>query len=119
MIVEVLGLVAYEVSTFAAGWFGLKLLSGKSLAKSMAGIQQTKTIPVIGGMLKNKIGAQTKREMYLSNKAVKALRAATQYQEFRLLLVLLTRKISEHIKKGKLGSISDSIGCSRRAHCDG
>jgi|SRR5665213_3103057 len=116
MIVEVIGLIAYEITTFAAASFGLKILSGNSLKKRMAGIRTSKKIPIINGILKKELGNISKRERWLSTKATNAIRNATQYEEFKLLSVLVSRKVRQHVKESRLGSNSSSNGCARRVN---
>jgi hypothetical protein len=114
MIVAALGVVVYEITTFAAASLGLKMLSGDSLNKRMAGIKTSKKIPVINGILKKQVGKISKRERWISNKAVNALRRATQYEEFKLISVLVSRKVRQHVKETRLVKTGSRIGCAGR-----
>lgn len=95
MIIEILAVVGYEVVTTAAAMLGLKALSGNNIQRQMLGLKQPKRLPVVDGYLKRQLGGTTKMEERLSRKAVKVINHISQYQAFRMLLIMAGRKIRE------------------------
>src|SRR5271157_2821032 len=93
MIIE---LIAYELVTTAGGLLGLKALSGANVSKQMIGINGPKPLPIIDSYLKRQVGHVSKREAWLSTKAVKTINRLSQYQAFKYILVLAGRKAREY-----------------------
>jgi hypothetical protein len=93
----ILELIIYEVSTTAASLLGLKALAGGGVKRQMLGLKQPKRLPVIDGYLKRQLGETTKLEEKLSRTAVKAVNHLSQYQAFRLILIMAGRKIKHEI----------------------
>jgi hypothetical protein len=105
MFIEIL---AYEFITTGAGLLGLKALSGASINKRLAGINQPKRIRFVDSYLSRLLGPTTKTERYLARKAAKAINKISQYQASQSLMILGLRKAREH----KLGKSSKDISCS-------
>jgi hypothetical protein len=107
VIIEVLGVVAYEVVTTAVGVLGLKAISGDSLRKRMASLNQPKHLPVVDKFLKRELGHISKQEQWLAIKAAKAVNTASKYEAFKLILILLARKARtyENHSKGSRGTV--------------
>lgn len=84
--------VIYEVVTTAGSFLGFKMLTGNRFRR-LKGLNLPKQVPVIDNILKNKIGVITKREKWLANKAAKTINRISQYEAFKLLLVLAGRSV--------------------------
>lgn len=110
MLIEIIGVVGYEVVTTALGLAGLKFMNG-GLKKKLQGINRPKTLPLIDTYLKRQLGPLSKSEQWVSKKAVKAINRMTQYQSFRLLLILASRKVRE---REALSQNSNSTTRTRR-----
>lgn len=91
MIIEYL---LCEVGTTIGGMCGLKLLRLSNLNARMDSISQAKKLPLINRLLKRRVGVLSRKEEWFSKKAVKIIRSTSKYQEFRLILVLLSRRFN-------------------------
>lgn len=98
----ILEIILYEVSTTIAGLLGIKAISFAGVNKQMMGIKQPKRIPIVDRILKSKIGKTSKREEWMSRKAVSVLSKISKYRSFRYLLILAGRSIkNESMAKGR------------------
>src|ERR1700751_2552907 len=95
----VLGLLIYEVVSTLLGVAGLKLLFGQGNSKYLLGIKQKKTLPVVDGYVKQQVGRVAKHEDWLSRKAVHIIQTATQYESFRMLLIIAGRHANANGKR--------------------
>jgi hypothetical protein len=68
------------------------------------GIRQPKELPIIDSYLRRQVGHISKKEEYLSHKAVAAINRLSRYQAFRLLLIYFGRRIQhEGLKRTASG----------------
>lgn len=107
-------LAAYEIITTAASLLGLKALSSTNVNKAMKGINRPKQLPIINHFLRKQVGHISKREDWLSRKAVMIGKAILSYDDARLAGILLGRKLYEAgLQKGNRGCLGTGRPVSR------
>src|SRR5208282_6512328 len=85
----ILEFILFEI-TGIGSMLGLNSL--RNIKEQCQGINRPKSLPIIDAYLRHRIGKMSKRELYLSRKAVAAIQRLSKYQAFRYLLVYFGRQ---------------------------
>ena len=96
-----LGLVGYEAVTTLITVAGVKALSFAHIDQQMLGLKRPKTLPIVDKKLKSMVGEITKREQWMSRKAVATNNKLTQYQAFKYAVILGGRKLREDMAQSR------------------